>query len=144
MQDSSGNTVVEVTQKSQSSYSKYRYSMRLSHWKRRQDYLVKNITNCKERIAMHKKKIEKYEEKLYEYESYMIVLNPVGDQITQVRSDAVARLQEGIQEVEEESDEDRGDGGESGDDSGSDVQSVATCDTVMQMREQVARRTGRR
>ena len=118
--------------------------MRLSHWKRRQDYLVKNITNCKERIAMHKKKIEKYEEKLYEYESYMIVLNPVGDQITQVRSDAVARLQEGIQEVEEESDEDRGDGGESGDDSGSDVQSVATCDTVMQMREQVARRTGRR
>jgi hypothetical protein len=139
MADSSGNTVVEVAQNSQSQYRKYKYSIRLAHWKTRQDYLVKNITMCQNRIAMYKKKIEKYEEKMYEYESYMIVLNPVGERITQVRSDAVGRLQEAIEEVQDESD---GEG--SGSDSGSDVQSVATCDTVMQMREQVARRTGRR
>lgn len=141
MSDSSANTVVEMT-RGQSQYWRYRFGRRLAHWKLRQDYLVKNIERMRERIAFHKKKAEYYEEKLYEYESYMIVLNPVGDQITQVRSDAVNRLQEAIEEVEEE--EGSGDDGGEGSDSGSDVQSVATCDTVMQMREQVARRTGRR
>lgn len=144
MQDSSGNTVIEVTQNSQSSYSKYRYSMRLSHWKKRQDYLVKNITNCKNQIAKHKEKIRKYEEKLFEYESYMMVLNPVGDEIGQVRSDAATRLQEAIQEAENESDEDSGADSDGVSDTGSDVQSVATCDTVLEMREQVAKRMGRR
>jgi hypothetical protein len=143
MADSSGNSVVEVAQNSQSQYQRYKFSKRLSHWKTRQDFLVRNITKCQDRIAMHKRKIEKYEEKMYEYESYMIVLNPVGERITQVRSDAVGRLQEAIEEVQDESDG-GSDGEGSGGDSGSDVQSVATCDTVMQMREQVARRTGRR
>lgn len=135
MEDSSGNSIVPMTL-----YRRQKFSKRLSHWKTRQDFLVRNITNCKERIAMHKKKIEKYEEKMYEYESYMIVLNPVGDQIAQVRSDAVARLQEGIQEVEEED----SDHESVISDTGTDTQSVATCDTIMELREQVARRTGRR
>ena len=121
-------------------YRRQKFSKRLSHWKTRQDFLVRNITRCKERIIMHKKKIEKYEEKLYEYESYMIVLNPVGDQIAQVRNDAAARLQEAIQEVDEEESEDES----VISDTGTDTQSVATCDTIVEMREQVARRTGRR
>ena len=144
MADSSGNSVVEVAQNSQSQYQRYKFSKRLSHWKTRQDFLLRNITKCQDRIAMHKRKIEKYEEKMYEYESYMVVLNPVGDQIVQVRSVAATRLQEAIEEVQDESDGEGSDGEGSGSDSGSDVQSVATCDTVMQMREQVARRTGRR
>lgn len=141
MCDSSENTVVEVSRNSQSQYWRYRFNRRLVHWKMRQDFLVKNITNCKDRIAMLKKKIEKYEERLFEYESYMIVLNPVGEQITQVRGEAASRLQEAIQEAENESDEESD---EESEDSGDDMQSVATCDTVVQMREQVARRTGRR
>lgn len=135
MSDSSGNTVVKLNE-----YQRYKFSKRLSHWKTRQDFLVRNITKCKEQIAKHKKKIEKYEEKLYEYESYMIVLNPVGDQIAQVRNDAAARLQDAIQEVEEED----SDHESVMSDDGTDTQSVATCDTVVEMREQVARRTGRR
>jgi hypothetical protein len=94
----------------------------------------------KERIIFHKKKADYYEGKLYEYESYIIVLNPVGEQIVQVRSDAANRLQEAIQEVgEDESDDESV---MSNDDT--DAQSVATCNTVLEMREQVARRTGRR
>ena len=125
-------------------YRRQKFSKRLSHWKTRQDFLVKNITRCKEQIAKHKKKIEKYEERLYEYESYMIVLNPVGDEIVQVRNGAAIRLQEAIQEAENESDEDSGADSDGVSDTGSDVQSVATCDTVLEMREQVARRMGRR
>lgn len=139
MEDCSGNSVVPMTL-----YRRQKFSKRLSHWKTRQDFLVRNITNCKERIAMHKKKIEKYEERLFEYESYMIVLNPVGEKITEVRSEAANRLQEAIQEVENESDEDSGVGDDGFSDAGSDVQSVATCDTIVQMREQVAKRMGRR
>lgn len=135
MADSSENTVVEVTQ-----YQKYKFSKRLSHWKLRQDFLVRNITRCKERIAMHKKKIEKYEEKLYEYESYMIVLNPIGDEIVQVKNDAATRLQEAIQEAENESDESDGESVDIQD----DTESIATCDTVAEMREMVASRIGRR
>lgn len=136
MQDYSGNTVIEVSQKSQSSYEKYRYSMRLSHWKKRQHYLVKNITNCKNQIAKHKEKIRKYEERMYEYESYMMVLNPLGDEIGQVKSDAANRLQEAIQEAENESDESDDESVDMQD----DTESVATCDTVAEMREMVARR----
>jgi chromosome segregation ATPase len=140
MADISGNTVVEMTQNSQSQYRKYRYSIRLAHWKTRQDYLVKNITKCKEQIAKHKKKIDQYEAKLFEYESYMIVLNPLGEQLEQVKSDAANRLQEAIQEVEEED----SDHESVMSDDGTDAQSVATCDTLVEMREQVARRMGRR
>jgi hypothetical protein len=139
MSDSSGNTVVEMT-RGQSQYWRYRFGRRLAHWKLRQDYLVKNIERMKERIGFHKKKAQYYEEKLYEYESYMVVLNPVGDQIMQVKNDAASRLQEAIQEVEEED----SDHESVMSDDASDTQSVATCDTVMQMREQVARRMGRR
>lgn len=138
MEDSSGNTVVEVSQKTQSSYSKYKYSSRLSHWKKRQDYLVKNITNCKNQIAKHKEKIGKYEERLFEYESYMMALNPLDEQMGQVRSEAAARLQEAIQEVDEEESEDES--VVSQDDSAS----VATCDTVLEMRNVFHSRTGRK
>jgi len=139
MCDSSANTIVEMT-RSQSQYWKYRFGRRLAHWKLRQDYLIKNIERMKERIIFHKKKADYYEGKLYEYESYIIVLNPVGEQIVQVRSDAANRLQEAIQEVgEDESDDESV---MSNDDT--DAQSVATCNTVLEMREQVARRTGRR
>lgn len=140
MSDCSENTVMEVTHNSQSQYWKYRFNRRLAHWKLRQDYLTKNIERCKEQIAKHKKKIEKYEEKLFEYESYMVVLNPVGDEIGQVRNDAAARLQETIQEVEERESDDES----VISDDGTDAQSVATCDTIVEMREQVARRMGRK
>ena len=139
MADSSANTIVEVTQKSQSSYSKYRYSMRLSHWKRNQDSLLKNITNCKERIAICKNEIRRYEEKLFEYESYMIALNPVGEKMGQVRADAANRLQDAIQEVGEEEESD-GESVVSQDDSAS----VATCDTVLEMRNVFHSRMGRK
>ena len=140
MQDSSGNTVVEVTQKSQSSYSKYRYSMRLSHWKRNQDSLLKNITNCKERIAICKNEIRRYEEKLFEYESYMIALNPVGEKMGQVRADAANRLQDAIQEAGEEEESD----GESELLQDDDSHSVSTCDTLREMRDVFHSRTGRK
>ncbi len=140
MEDSSGNGVVKMTL-----YRRQKFSKRLSHWKTRQDFLVRNITKCQDRIAMHKKKIEKYEEKLFEYESYMIVLNPVGDQIGQVRCDAASRLQEAIQEAENESDEDSD---ESDDESellqDDDSHSVSTCDTVLEMRNTLNRRIGRK
>jgi predicted nucleic acid-binding Zn-ribbon protein len=142
MCDGSENTVMEVNQNSQSQYWRYRYNRRLAHWKIRQDYLVKNITNCKDRIAMLKEKIGKYEEKLFEYESYMIVLNPDGEQMGQVRSEAAARLQEAIQEVdEEESDESDGESELLQDD---DSHSVSTCNTVLEMRNVFHSRTGRK
>jgi hypothetical protein len=140
MADSSANTIVEVTQKSQSSYSKYRYSMRLSHWKRNQDSLLKNITNCKERIAICKNEIRRYEEKLFEYESYMIALNPVGEKMGQVRADAANRLQDAIQEAGEEEESD----GESELLQDDDSHSVSTCDTLREMRDVFHSRTGRK
>jgi hypothetical protein len=140
MSDSSANTVVEMTHNSHSQYWRYRFSKRLSYWKTKQDLLLKNITKCKEHIATYKKEIGRYEEKLFEYESYMIALNPVGEKIGQVRADAANRLQDAIQEAgEDESDDESV---MSNDDT--DAQSVATCNTVLEMREQVARRTGRR
>lgn len=131
---------MEVSQKSQSQYSKYKFSSRLSHWKKRQDYLVKNITNCKKQIENYKQKIGKYEERLFEYESYMMVLNPLDEEISKVRGEAAARLQEAIQEVGEEDSEDES----VMSDDNTDAQSVATCSTLIEMREQVARRLGRR
>lgn len=139
MADISENTVVEVTQNSQSQYRKYRYSIRLAHWKTRQDFLVKHITRCKNQIEKHKKKIEKYEEKLYEYESYMLAMNPVGEEIVQVKSDAANRLQEAIQEAENESDESDDESVNMQDDN----ESVATCDTVAEMRNTLYRITNR-
>jgi hypothetical protein len=138
MCDSSANTIVEMT-RSQSQYWKYRFGRRLAHWKLRQDYLIKNIERMKERIIFHKKKADYYEGKLYEYESYIIVLNPVGEQIVQVRSDAANRLQEAIQEVgEDESD------GESELLQDDDSHSVSTCDTLREMRNVFHSRTGRK
>jgi hypothetical protein len=141
MADSSANMVVEIrsNRDHQTEYAKYKFSRRLNHWKMRQDYLTKNITRMRERITFHNRKAEYYEAKLFEYESYMIVLNPVGEQIVQVKSDAATRLQEAIQEAENESDDESV---ISNDDT--DAQSVATCDTVAEMREMVAKRMGRR
>lgn len=147
MGENSENTVVETgkslsppTRDHVTEYAKYKFSRRLSHWKTRQDYLEKNIARMKERIQFHKKKARYYEEKLFEYESYMIVLNPVGDQITQVKDDAATRLQEAMREVENEDDSDS-----ESDNDGDDNQSVMTCDTeLLEMRETVAKRSGRR
>ena len=139
MSDSSANTVVEMTHNSHSQYWRYRFSKRLSYWKTKQDLLLKNITKCKEHIATYKKEIGRYEEKLFEYESYMIALNPVGEKMGQVRADAANRLQDAIQEAGEEEESD-GESVVSQDDSAS----VATCDTVLEMRNVFHSRTGRK
>ena len=138
MCDSSANTVVENT-RGHSQYWKYRFGRRLAHWKMRQDYLIKNIERMKERIEFHKKKADYYETKLFEYESYMIVLNPVGEQIVQIKSDAATRLQNAIQEVEHEDESD-----EESTDIQDDAESVATCDTeLLEMRNTLYKRTNR-